>query len=183
MKTQGRHGEIAAEIHSDVQDRFQKGMKLWALAENGSRRELKIEDFWPHKQWLVFKLDGIDSISDAEALIGCELQVPVEQRAHLEAGWSYVSELAGCTVYDGQREIGKVEDVRFGAGEAPLLVVKSGAVEYEIPFAEAYLTRVALREKRIEMSLPGGMLEVNAPLSPEEKQEQRATRNRPSHEN
>lgn len=183
VKTQGRHGEVAAEIHSDVPDRFQKGMKLWALAENGSRRDFKVEDFWPHKEWLVFKLDGIDSISDAETLIGCELQVPREQRAQLEAGWSYVSELVGCTVYDAGHEIGKVEDVRFGAGEAPLLVVKSGEVEYEIPFAEAYLKRVALQEKRIEMALPEGILEVNAPLSAEEKQEQRATRNRPSHEN
>lgn len=183
VKTQGRHGEVAAEIHSDVPDRFQKGMKLWALAENGSRRELEVEDFWPHKQWLVFKFSDTDSISSAETLAGCELQVPVEQRAALEAGWNYVSELAGCTVYDDGREIGRVEDVRFGTGEAPLLVVKSDATEYEIPYAEAYLKRVAPQEKLIEMSLPEGMLEVNAPLSAEEKQEQRATRNRPSHEN
>jgi 16S rRNA processing protein RimM len=157
-------------------------MKLWGLTENGHRRELRVEEYWPHKQWLVFKFWGIDSISDAETLIGCELQVPIEQRAHLEAGWSYVSELAGCIVYEGGREIGKVEDVRFGAGEAPLMVVKSGAVEYEIPFAEAYLKRVAPQDKRIEVSLPEGMLEVNAPLSAEEKQAQRLSRNRSRHE-
>jgi 16S rRNA processing protein RimM len=176
VKTQGRRGEVAAEIHSDVPDRFQKGMKLWAPAENGKRRELKVEEFWPHKQWLVFKFGGIDSISDAEALIGCELQVPVEQRGTLEAGWNYISELAGCIVYNDGRELGELKDVRFGAGEAPLLMVKSGAVEYEIPFAEAYLKRVSPQEKRIEMSLPEGLLEVNAPLSAEEKQEQRAAR-------
>jgi len=157
-------------------------MKLWGLTENGHRRELRVEEYWPHKQWLVFKFGGIDSVSDAETLIGCELQVPIEQRAHLEAGWSYVSELAGCIVYEGGREIGKVEDVRFGAGEAPLMVVKSGAVEYEIPFAEAYLKRVAPQDKRIEVSLPEGMLEVNAPLSAEEKQAQRLSRNRSRHE-
>jgi 16S rRNA processing protein RimM len=157
-------------------------MKLWGLTENGHRRELRVEEYWPHKQWLVFKFGGIDSISDAETLIGCELQVPIEQRAHLEAGWSYVSELAGCIVYEGGREIGKVEDVRFGAGEAPLMVVKSGAVEYEIPFAEAYLKRVAPQDKRIEVSLPEGMLKVNAPLSAEEKQAQRLSRNRSRHE-
>jgi 16S rRNA processing protein RimM len=157
-------------------------MKLWGLTENGHRRELRVEEYWPHKHWLVFKFGGIDSISDAETLIGCELQVPIEQRAHLEAGWSYVSELAGCIVYEGGREIGKVEDVRFGAGEAPLMVVKSGAVEYEIPFAEAYLKRVAPQDKRIEVSLPEGMLKVNAPLSAEEKQAQRLSRNRSRHE-
>lgn len=182
VKTQGRRGEVAAEVHSDVPDRFQKDMKLSALTEDGSRRDLKLEEFWPHKQWLVFKFTGIDSISDAEALVGSELQVPVEQRAQLDSGWNYVSELAGCTVYDHEREIGKVEEIRFGAGEAPLLVVKSGRAEYEIPFAEAYLKRVAPQEKRIEMSLPEGMLEVNAPLSAEEKQAQQASRSRASHE-
>lgn len=148
-------------------------MRLWALAEEGSRRELKIEELWPHKGALVLKFAGVDSISDAEALVGCELQVPGEQRAKLESGWTYISDLVGCTVFDGDREIGKLEDVQFGAGEAPLLVVKAGSKEFEIPFAEAYLKRVSVEDKRIEMQLPEGMLEVNAPMTPEEKEQQK----------
>lgn len=148
-------------------------MRLWALAEEGSRRELKIEELWPHKGALVLKFAGVDSISDAEALVGCELQVPGEQRAQLESGWTYISDLVGCTVFDGDREIGKLEDVQFGAGEAPLLVVKAGSKEFEIPFAEAYLKRVSVEDKRIEMQLPEGMLEVNAPMTPEEKEQQK----------
>jgi ribosomal 30S subunit maturation factor RimM len=63
--------------------------------------------------------------------------------------------------------------VRFGAGEAPLLVVKAQAKEWEIPYAEAYLQSVDPERKQIRMQLPEGLLEVNAPLSPEEKQQQR----------
>ena len=66
VKTQGRRGEVAAEIHSDIPGRLHSGMKILALAEDGSRRELKIEDAWPHKNWLVLKFAGVDSISDAE---------------------------------------------------------------------------------------------------------------------
>ena len=54
-----------------------------------------------------------------------ELQLPRSERAELEPGWTYLSDLIGCTVFDGQREIGAIEDVQFGAGEAPLLVVRS----------------------------------------------------------
>jgi 16S rRNA processing protein RimM len=147
-------------------------MRLWALAENGSRRELQVEELWPHKDHLVLKFAGIESISEAEALIGCELQVPCEQRAPLESGWTYVSDLIGCVVFDGDRELGKVEDVQFGAGEAPLLVVRAEPKEYEIPFAEAYLKRVDLEHKQISMLLPEGMLDVNAPLTAEEKRQQ-----------
>jgi 16S rRNA processing protein RimM len=147
-------------------------MKLWALAENGSRRELAVEEFWPHKTYQVFKFGGIDSISDAETLLRCELQVPADQRAHLEPGWTYISDLTGCMVFDGDREVGIVQDVQFDAGEAPLLLVKAGAKQFEIPYADAFLKSVDLGNKQIRMALPEGLLEVNAPLSKREKQQQ-----------
>ena len=124
---------------------------------------------------MVLKFAGVNSISEAETLVGSELQVPREQRAQLDQGWSYVSDLVGCTVFDADHEIGTVEDVQFGAGEAPLLVVTQGARRYEIPYAQAYLTSVDLERKRINMILPDGILEVNAPMTAEEKQQQRET--------
>jgi 16S rRNA processing protein RimM len=172
VKTQGRHGEVAAEIHTDIPGRLHAGMKILALAEDGSRRELQIDDVWPHKNWLVLKFAGVDSISDAELLTGRELQLPASERAKLEPGAFYVSDLVGCTLFDRGRELGLVSDVRFGAGEAPLLVVGSGKNEHEIPYAQVFLERADLEHKRIEMNLPEGLLEVNAPLTEEEKREQ-----------
>jgi len=174
-----------------VPDRFVEGLRLFALNEKGTRRELVLESIRPHKGRAVLKFTGIDSIDDAETLLRCELQVPREERAQLEACWTYVSDLVGCKVFDGVREIGKITDVRFGAGEAPLLVVSgqkgsgsagSGAkdqrdIEYEIPFAEAYLKRIDAAARQVHMQLPEGMLEINAPLSEEEKQAQRTKEN------
>jgi 16S rRNA processing protein RimM len=115
----------------------------------------------------------VDSISEAEALIGCELQVPRSQRSQLEAGWNYVSDLVGCSVLDRGADIGRIEDVQFGAGEAPLLIVRDAASRLvEIPFAEAYLDSLDVKNKQVRMNLPEGLLEVNAPLTAEEKQEQ-----------
>jgi len=147
-------------------------MKILALSEDGSRRELQIDDVWPHKNWLVLKFAGVDSISDAEVLIGRELQLPASERAKLEEGVFYVSDLVGCALFDRGREVGVISDVRFGAGEAPLLVVGSGKHEHEIPYAQVFLDRVDLEHKRIEMNLPEGLLEVNAPLTDEEKRSQ-----------
>ena len=175
VKTQGRIGEVAAEIHSDVPDRFAVGMTLSALDKAGqARREVEVEDFWPHKGLLVFKFVGIDSISDAEALVGSELQLPQTERAQLEQGWNYVSDLVGCTVLDQGTEIGRIEDVQFGAGEAPLLIIAGlGGKKFDVPFAEAYLEGVDMARKQVRMKLPEGMLEINAPLTPEEKQQQK----------
>ncbi|SPF38877.1 Ribosome maturation factor RimM [Candidatus Sulfotelmatobacter kueseliae] len=198
LKTQGRHGEVAVEVHSDVPERFAAGMKLLALppvgsarrgpdrakeaepvTENDSRRELEIADLWPHKGLLVLKFRGVDSISDAEVLVGAELQAPGAERAKLELGWTYVSDLVGCTVFDHGREIGCIEDVQFGAGEAPLLIVADGAgKKFDVPFVEAYLESVEAARRQVHMQLPEGMLEVNAPVTAEEKQEQEAGRGR-----
>lgn len=177
VKTQGRHGEVAVEVHSDVPDRFAEGMELFALEHSGEqRRRLTVEDFWPHKELLVLKFAGIESISDAEALIGAELQVPRSERAALEQGWNYVSDLVGCSVLDRGQEIGTVRDVQYGAGEAPLLILSgTSGKQFDVPFAEAYLESVDIGHKQVRMILPEGMLEINAPITAEEKQQQQCS--------
>ena len=147
-------------------------MKLRALDRSAeSRREVEIEGLWPHKGLLVLKFRGVDSMSDAEALIGSELQVPCSERAALEQGWNYVSDLVGCTLFDHGKEIGRIEDIQFGAGEAPLLIVNAGQ-KFDVPFAEAYLERVDVAQRQVRMNLPEGMLEINAPMTADEKEEQ-----------
>jgi 16S rRNA processing protein RimM len=168
IKTQGRRGEVAVELHTDVPDRFRQKMQLWALTKDGERREVTVEELWPHKSFLVLKFHGIETISDAEPLVGAELQLPRAERATLEPGWTYLSDLIGCVVFDGPREIGAIEDVQFGAGEAPLLVVHSGGkLPYEIPFAEAFLEKLDLERRQVRMKLPEGLLEVNSPAKEE----------------
>lgn len=173
VKTQGRHGEIAAEVHSAVPDRFAEGMRLSALGAKDTRKDLEVEGLWPHRGLVVLKFRGIDSISDAEPLVGAELQIRRAERATLDEGWNYVSDLIGCAVFDHGTEIGRIEDVQFGSGEAPLLVLATASGKrFDVPFAEGYLESVDIAGKQVRMQLPDGMLEINAPLTAEEKQQQ-----------
>jgi|SwirhisoilCB2_FD_contig_121_234041_length_1569_multi_3_in_0_out_0_2 16S rRNA processing protein RimM len=180
-KTQGRHGEVAATLLTDFPELFETRRKLFALGESGkgdqggaaqpNRRKLELDEHWFHKGMVVLKFAGVDSISDAETLVGSEIQIPRSERAALGNDEFYVSDLIGCTVSDSSREIGRIKDVQFGSGEAPLLVIE-GEKEYLVPFAAAYIEKIALEQKRLEMKLPAGMLELDAPLSQEEKQRQ-----------
>jgi len=71
--------------------------------------------------------------------------------------------------------IGRIEDVQFGAGEAPLLMVANAAGrKFEVPFAEAYLEGVDTAQRQVRMNLPEGMLEINAPVTAEEQKEQQS---------
>jgi 16S rRNA processing protein RimM len=190
-KTQGRIGEVAATLLTDFPERFASRKTLFALCDAAAgrksgtlvpavqrevqqllrRRELRLEAHWFHKGMVVFKFAGVDSITDAETLLGCEIQIPFSERAELETDEFYVSDLAGCTVTDSGREIGTIKDVQFGSGEAPLLVVQ-GEKEQLIPFAAAYIEKVDLEQRRVSMKLPPGLLELDAPLNQEEKQRQ-----------
>lgn len=176
-KTQGRHGEVAATLLTDFPELFEKRRKLFALGDSSKqsgaseRRRLELDEHWFHKGMVVLKFAGVDSISDAETLVGSEIQVPRSERAALGSDEFYVSDLIGCTVTDSGREIGRIKDVQFGGGEAPLLVIE-GEKEYLVPFASAYIEKIALEQKRLEMKLPEGMLELDAPLNREEKQRQ-----------
>ncbi len=175
IKTQGRIGEVAAVLLTDFPERFSQPGPYYALDKEDRRREIKLNDHWFHKGQIILKLEGVDSISQAETLIGCEIQVPLEQRIELEEGSIYLSDLSGCTVFDAGREVGLIKDVQFGSGEAPLLIVKSGfAKEYMIPFAAEFLKELDIPHKRVEMVLPAGMLELDAPLSNDEKERQKS---------
>jgi 16S rRNA processing protein RimM len=134
---------------------------------------LQVEEHWFHKGHIVLKFAGVDSISDAERLAGIELQIPAEERAELEAGAAYISDLVGCEVVNRGSVVGVVADVQFGAGEAPLLVVKRGEQEFLVPYAEAFLKSADLAARRIEFELPEGLLEVQSPLNDEEKRRQK----------
>ena len=178
---QGRRGEVSAELHTSFPERFAERRDLTALAADGSRRELLLEEHWFHKGRAVLKFAGVNSISEAEQLAGMELQIPQEQRTELEAGTAYISDLVGCEVLvqeaGGLVSVGSIASVQFGAGEAPLLVVKgtSGSREQEflVPYAEAFLKATDFQRRRIEMELPEGLLELQSPLSAEEKQRQK----------
>jgi 16S rRNA processing protein RimM len=163
---------VAADLYTDFPERFEQRTRVFLLDDTGNRRELTIEQHWFHKGRVVLKFAGVDSITDAEQLAGCEVQVPASDRAPLESDAVYISELIGCRVLDGDRDIGEVTDLSFEAGEAPLLVVRQGKREHLIPFAHDYLKSLDTSGKRIEMALPEGMLELDAPLTDEEKQRQ-----------
>ena len=189
---------MAAEVLTDFPDRFAERRHLFLLDQNGSRRELHLENFWDHKERVILKFAGIDSISDAESLVGGEIQIPAEQRAPLEEGAAYISDLIDCEVFVSDRRpatsglpasscsIGKVTDVLSGTGEAPLLqirahdrstgvspVTRNSGAEYLVPFAQEYIVSVDTAAKRIELNLPEGMLELDAPLTAEEKDAQK----------
>jgi 16S rRNA processing protein RimM len=110
---------------------------------------------------LIFKFRGVDSISDAEPLAGAEVRVPLSERAPLEPGEFFQSDLVGCEVVDRRtgESLGRVSGWEESGGPG-LLVVEGGLL---IPFARAICVEIHTEARRIAVELPEGLKELNRP--------------------
>ena len=99
----------------------------------GAPRRIRVQRCWlsPGRGGqVIFHFADIDSIEAADTLRGLEVQVPIEQRAQLDAGNYFVSDLVGCEVWEAgaASALGSVRDVEF-PGSAPLLAVDTNEGE------------------------------------------------------
>jgi 16S rRNA processing protein RimM len=153
-KTRGNRGEVTAEPFSSKPERYQSLQQVYLF---GPGQPVRVEEVWFHDRVLVFKFAGIDTISDAEQLRGAEVRIPMSERAPLEEGEYFQSDLLGCEVVERRtgQSLGRVVDwADAGSG---LLVLESGAL---IPFARSICVAIDPARKRIEVDLPEGLKEL-----------------------
>jgi 16S rRNA processing protein RimM len=166
-RPQGRKGEVFAEILTDFPERFAERKRVWLLAAEPAKppREIELVNHWLHKGGIVLHFAGVDSISAAEAFAGMIVAVPRAERVELNEDQTYISDLIGCTLVNvagvAPVEVGLIEDVDRASGPTPLLVVRGARGEVLVPFAKQFLRGIDLAGKRLEMSLPEGLVDLN----------------------
>jgi 16S rRNA processing protein RimM len=157
-KTRGIRGEITALPLSDRPERYQELGRVY-LHGTGAPLPRQVEHTWFHNGTLIFKFQGVDTMSDAELLVGMEVRIPIAERTPLEPGEFFQSDLVGCEVVDrksGER-LGLVEAWQDGGGSG-LLVVEGGLL---IPFARSICVEIDVQARRIAVDLPEGLRELN----------------------
>jgi 16S rRNA processing protein RimM len=161
---------VAAEILTDFPDRLTrlKSAQLWNGRTEPPRRALVRSCWLSHSRGgqAIFLFEGSNSISDAEKLVGLEVQIPLSERISLPAGSFYISDLVGCEVYErgGGKLIGRVRDLQFPGEElkgTPLLEVDSPSGELLIPLAQEICVQIDTAARRIEVVLPEGLYDLN----------------------
>lgn len=138
---------------------------------------MTVERSWLHQGRVVLKFAGIDSIPSAESLRGMDLVIPASERVTLDPDTTYIGDLTGCRLIDtnpaNPQTIGTIENVIRQENAPDLFIVRStDGQEYWIPFAKAYQVSIDLDARRVAMRLPEGLLEINRPLSEEERAQQ-----------
>ena len=173
LHTQGRKGEVYADILTDFPEKFAERKRLWLLANTSGAgsvalpREVDLVAHWLHKGGIVLHFSGVDSISAAETLARLIVAVPLAERAPLADDEVYVADLIGCALINvsgaNPVAVGEIENVDRTAGPVALLVVNGAAGEVLVPFAKSYLRSIDLKARRVEMALPEGLIDLNLP--------------------
>jgi 16S rRNA processing protein RimM len=180
LRPQGRKGEILAELFTDFPERFEDRTRVFLAKPDFVGLESEVRAISVTSHWLpvgrnhgriVLGFEGIDSINKAEELAGLDVFIPAAERVELEEDAEYISDLIGCVVYDNGEVVGTVTDVEFPttpdgtrrlAEAAPLLsVLTDVGDEVLIPYVQSFLIELLPEQKRINMSLPTGLIDVN----------------------
>lgn len=179
VSPQGLDGEVRVYPNSDFPERFVEPGRRWLLCPGGKEPqpiELLGGRYIEGKGLYVIEIAGVEDRNSAEDLRGCLLMVPESDRPILGEDEYHVLDLIGLEVFmqvSGE-SVGTVVDV-IAAGN-DLLQVKlhplsvdgkedmtkdKGQKTVLIPFVKAIAPVVDLSAKRIEITPPPGLLEIN----------------------
>jgi 16S rRNA processing protein RimM len=159
----GLTGEFAVEPLTDVAGRFAEDSILYLSEPGAAPKPVQIESSRPHKNFRLIKLVGIETRAAAEVLRGRDLMIPETSLVDLPPHHHYPFRLIGCRVVEGSGNcLGEVAGV-FDGGGGTLLQVKDGEREILVPMVQGIITLLDEKERKIEVRLPEGLAELNAP--------------------
>jgi 16S rRNA processing protein RimM len=164
-RSRGNRGEVAATCFTSGPERF-AGLEVVLVGPDGplgGGRRFAVENAWSHQGRLILKFQGVGSISEAEALRGLDVCLPIAERAPLAEGEYYLTDLVGCDVVDGSgARIGVVDGWQETDGAPRLLEVRGARGELLVPLVPAICRRIDPAARRIEVDLPEGLAELNS---------------------
>ena len=160
-RAHGIRGQVIVNAETDFpEERFQPGAELF-IERGGTVEAIRLSTVRFHRDRPVIGIEGVATMTDAQALAGRELRVPAEQLAVLPAGVFYRHDLVGCRVETRSgATVGIVQDVEGTPGRSRL-VVDGAPGEILVPLVPEICTSVDLAERRIVIEPPEGLLEIN----------------------
>ncbi|EHQ91417.1 ribosome maturation factor RimM [Desulfosporosinus youngiae] len=104
---------------------------------------------------VLLKVEGIDTVDQAEKLRGCEVRIDRSEVPPLKEGWYYF-ELEGMQVYEGDLLLGTLSQV-LETGANDVYVVKGPKGELCVPALRSVVRNVDVPGRRMDVILPPGL--------------------------
>lgn len=158
VNTSGLKGILKIKPFTDDIKKFSNLKTIYIKTKNGLT-EFKIEQVRYVKNMVMIKLDGIDTVEEAEKYRNLYIKVLRDQEEKLEEGSYYVVDILGCKVNtDTNQELGKIVDV-FQTGSNDVYVVKDEqGKQILLPAIKQVIKNVDIKNKIITVHLLEGLV-------------------------
>ncbi|QNU65360.1 16S rRNA processing protein RimM [Ruminiclostridium herbifermentans] len=159
VNTHGVKGELKAIPMTDDPNRFLE-LEWVFIDKNGKLEKYNISGVKFFKQFVILKLEGVDTMNDAEKLKGFYMKVDRANAVKLPKGSFFIADIIGLKVYDENNVLlGQLTDV-LQTGSNDVYVVKhDNGKEILIPALKSVVKEISLDDKRISVILPKGLLD------------------------
>ena len=139
-------------------ERYQEGNVIYLHNKEGEYVPLTVVSFRPSGKIDFVKVEEITSKEEAESYKGCDLLIDKEE-ADIPEGYYHFVDLEGCKVIlEDKTEIGIVNKVEEYPAQNTLRVKRKNGNDILIPFVDAFIVDVDIKNKIIVVKLIEGML-------------------------
>ena len=158
VNTNGLKGVVKVNPFTDDISKFEE-LKYVYIQLKSELKKVKIEQVRYNKNQVLLKLEGIDSIEEAEKYRNFYLKTEKESQEDLVEDTYYIVDLIGIDVYSDKNEyLGKIEDV-FPTGSNDVYVVKDNlGKQILIPAIADVVKKVDLKNKKMIINLIPGLV-------------------------
>jgi 16S rRNA processing protein RimM len=153
-------GEVLVYLDTDEPELYEN-MESVFVELNKNLVPFFIENSSLHKNdFLRVKFEDVETEEDADAIMGCELYLPLSFLPKLEGNQFYYHEVIGFEVEDQRLGVvGKIVSINDSTAQ-PLFEVLNGNVEMLIPMIDQFLVKIDRGNKKVVMNLPEGLVEM-----------------------
>ncbi|PKP17987.1 MAG: 16S rRNA processing protein RimM [Bacteroidetes bacterium HGW-Bacteroidetes-23] len=153
-------GEVLVYLDTDEPELYEN-MESVFVELNKNLVPFFIENSSLHKNdFLRVKFEDVETEEDADAIMGCELYLPLSFLPKLEGNQFYYHEVIGFEVEDQRLGVvGKIVSINDTTAQ-PLFEVLNGNVEMLIPMIDQFLIKIDRDNKKVIMNLPEGLVEM-----------------------
>lgn len=159
-KTHALKGEVIIFLDVDTPEYYNQLDALF-LEIKGQLVPYIIEEIQVKGRKSILKLEDINSIEQAEPLVNAPVWLPLTALSKLKEGQFYYHDVIGYAVRDAvaDREIGTLTAVYESTGQ-DLFAITSEGREVLVPIVDDFIRNIEHEQKRIELQLPDGLLEL-----------------------
>ncbi|HJJ13197.1 MAG: ribosome maturation factor RimM [Clostridia bacterium] len=158
VNTNGLKGVVKVNPFTDDISKFEE-LKYIYIQLKSELKKVKIEQVRYNKNQVLLKLEGIDSIEEAEKYRNFYLKIEKKSQEELGEDTYYIVDLIGINVYSENDEyLGTIEDV-FPTGSNDVYVVKDNlGKQILVPAIAEVVKEVELKNKKMVIKIIPGLI-------------------------